>query len=215
MVKAVPEYFVIAFPLVVSVIHSLWSWVCNQSSQFCFINKSQESPFQVSANFISSYLTEYFTMLKGLALCLCRASCSFYIWTLSGNFYFFSYLNRIRSDRSSPVLPFEEWPTMQSLARYSLGSDDNAVSLPIALQLKWLIMGDMSRIIPFMSIAGHTSHTVWRCFGGHFGLTCLLRHYCVSFGTVVSWGAPFPLFKAPTVDTDAVGAIGHCVRNRI
>ncbi len=46
---------------------------------------------------------------------------------------------------------------MQSLARYSLGSGDNVVSLLIALQLKWLTMRDMSRAIPFMSIAAHTS----------------------------------------------------------
>ncbi len=49
---------------------------------------------------------------------------------------------------------------MQSLTRYFLGSDDNVVSLPIAPQLKWLTMRDMSRVIPFMSIAAHTSHAV-------------------------------------------------------
>ncbi len=131
-------------------------------------------------------------MLKGLALCVCRAGCSFYVWTLSSHFYFFSYLDRIWSDQSSPVLPFEEWPTMQSLARYSLGSGDNVVSMPIALQLKWLTMREMSCAIPFMSIAAHTSHAVWRCFGAHFGLTCLLCHCCVFFGTVVSWGCALP-----------------------
>ncbi len=49
---------------------------------------------------------------------------------------------------------------MQSLARYSLGSGDNVVSLPIALQLKWLTMRDMLHAIPFVSIAAHTSHAV-------------------------------------------------------
>ncbi len=43
--------------------------------------------------------------------------------------------------------------------------------------------------------------------------------YCaivaVLFGTAVSWGCPPPHpLKAPKVDTDAVGAIGHCVRDR-
>ncbi len=124
------------------------------------------------------YVINFFTMLKGLGLCR-RDGCSFYIWTWYGHFYFFSYLDRIWSDRSSTVLPFEKWPTMQSLARYSLGSSDNVVSLPIALQLKWVTMRNMSRAIPFMSIAAHTSHAVWRCFGGHFGFTFLLCHCCV------------------------------------
>ncbi len=47
---------------------------------------------------------------------------------------------------------------MQGLAHYSFSSGDNVVQLLIALQLKWLAMRDISRIIPFMSIAAHTGH---------------------------------------------------------
>ncbi len=110
----------------------------------------------------------------------------------------------IWSDRSSSISPFEEWPTMQSLARYSLGSD-NVVSLLVTPQLKWLTMRDISHSIPFMSIAAHTSHTVWRCFGAHFGLTCLL-HLCCIFWHCSELGCALP----PTQGTNSWHRCSWC-----
>ncbi len=51
MVRAVPEYFVTAFYLVIIV--------ARQSSQFYFVNKAQASPFKMSVNSIRSNLIEY------------------------------------------------------------------------------------------------------------------------------------------------------------
>ncbi len=91
------------------------------------------------------------------------------------------------------ILPFAEWYTTQSLARYSLGSGDNIITLPIALQPKWIAMRDMSCAIPFMSIAAHTSHAVWRCSGAHFCFTC--------FTVLPSHFLMWNVFKIATQDT--------------
>ncbi len=193
MVRAVPKYFVTAFHLVVNVVHSSWVRTCYFSQvNFSLLTRHKRRHFRwvlmpkrvTSQSTISLLLYAInFYNARRLSFYLCQAGCSFYIRTLSRfTRIFFSYLDRIWSDRSSSVLSFEEWPTMQSLAHYSLGSGDNVVSLlRIALQLKWLTMRAMSHTIAFMSIAAHTNHVVWRCFGAHFGLTCLLHYWCGFF----------------------------------